>query len=48
MVPVSHHFVMRSGPTPGKTFQLTGQEITIGRDPSNDIPPACTLAGTSR
>jgi predicted component of type VI protein secretion system len=37
MVPVSHHFVMRSGPTPGKTFQLTGQEITIGRDPSNDI-----------
>lgn len=37
MVPVSHHFVMRSGPTPGKTFLLTGQEITIGRDPSNDI-----------
>jgi hypothetical protein len=28
---------MRSGPTPGKTFQLTGQEISIGRDPSNDI-----------
>jgi predicted component of type VI protein secretion system len=29
--------VMRSGPTPGKTFALTKNEMYIGRDISNDI-----------
>jgi predicted component of type VI protein secretion system len=29
--------VMRSGPTPGKTFTLTKPEMYIGRDISNDI-----------
>ena len=32
-----YQLVMRSGPTPGKTFPLTKDEITIGRDSSNDI-----------
>jgi len=34
----SYQLVMRSGPAPGKTFELTGKDITIGRDPANDIP----------
>jgi hypothetical protein len=26
----SYQLVMRSGPTPGKTFELTGKDLTIG------------------
>ncbi|MGB7117025.1 MAG: FHA domain-containing protein [Anaerolineales bacterium] len=33
----SYQLVMRSGPTPGKTFELTGKDLTIGRDPANGI-----------
>ena len=31
-------FVMRSGPTVGRTFPLEVEELTIGRDISNQIP----------
>ena len=30
-------FVMRSGPTPGVTFPLEGDQLTIGRDSSNAV-----------
>jgi pSer/pThr/pTyr-binding forkhead associated (FHA) protein len=30
-------FVMRSGPTPGETFPLDGDQLVIGRDSSNSI-----------
>lgn len=30
-------FVMRSGPTPGETFPLEGDQLIIGRDPANSI-----------
>ena len=30
-------FVMRSGPTPGVTFPLEGEQLTIGRDASNAV-----------
>jgi pSer/pThr/pTyr-binding forkhead associated (FHA) protein len=30
-------FVMRSGPTPGATFSLEGDQLTIGRDSSNGV-----------
>jgi pSer/pThr/pTyr-binding forkhead associated (FHA) protein len=30
-------FVMRSGPTPGVTFPLEGEQLTIGRDSSNGV-----------
>jgi hypothetical protein len=30
-------FVMRSGPTPGVTFSLEGDQLTIGRDSSNAV-----------
>ncbi len=30
-------FVMRSGPTPGVTFPLDGDQITIGRDSTNGV-----------
>ncbi len=30
-------FVMRSGPTPGMTFPLEGDQLTIGRDSSNGV-----------
>ena len=30
-------FVMRSGPTPGETFPLEGDQLIIGRDSSNSI-----------
>jgi hypothetical protein len=30
-------FVMRSGPTPGVTFPLEGEQLVIGRDASNSI-----------
>lgn len=32
-----YQFVMRSGPTPGVTFPLDGDQITIGRDSSNGV-----------
>lgn len=31
-------FVMRSGPTPGVTFPLEGDQLFIGRDSSNAVP----------
>jgi len=31
------HFVMRSGPTPGKVFPIEGTDITIGRDANQTI-----------
>lgn len=30
-------FVMRSGPTPGVTFPLEGDQLTIGRDSTNGV-----------
>ena len=30
-------FVMRSGPTPGVTFPLAGDQLTIGRDSANGV-----------
>ncbi len=30
-------FVMRSGPTPGATYSLEGDQLTIGRDSSNAV-----------
>ena len=30
-------FVMRSGPTPGATYSLEGDQITIGRDSNNGV-----------
>jgi pSer/pThr/pTyr-binding forkhead associated (FHA) protein len=30
-------FVMRSGPTPGVTYPLEGDQLTIGRDASNGV-----------
>src|SRR5689334_24495523 len=30
-------FVMRSGPTPGVTFPLEGDQLTIGRDSNNGV-----------
>ena len=30
-------FVMRSGPTPGATYPLEGDQLTIGRDSSNGV-----------
>lgn len=30
-------FVMRSGPTPGATFSLEGDQLTIGRDSSSSV-----------
>jgi predicted component of type VI protein secretion system len=32
-----YQFVMRSGPTPGVTFPLDGDQLTIGRDSSNGV-----------
>jgi hypothetical protein len=34
---VTYQLAMRSGPTPGKSIELSGEEIKIGRDPGNDI-----------
>jgi pSer/pThr/pTyr-binding forkhead associated (FHA) protein len=31
-------FVMRSGPTPGVTFPLEGDQLIIGRDSTNGVP----------
>lgn len=32
-----YQFVMRSGPTPGVTFPLDGDQLTIGRDSTNPV-----------
>ncbi len=37
MAPQTFQLVMRSGPNPGKTFELDKNELTIGRDITNDI-----------
>jgi hypothetical protein len=37
MSPQTYQLVMRSGPTPGKSFPLDKDEIYIGRDVSNDL-----------
>ncbi len=37
MAPQSYQLVMRSGPNPGKAWDLDTEEISIGRDISNDI-----------
>ncbi|HKY54829.1 MAG TPA: FHA domain-containing protein [Anaerolineales bacterium] len=36
---MASHFqlIMRSGPTPGAVFNLGGDQLTVGRDSSNDI-----------
>lgn len=37
MTSQSYQLVMRSGPTPGKIFELTKNEIYLGRDINNEI-----------
>ncbi len=37
MAAPSYQLVMRSGPTPGKVYELSKSEIFIGRDVTNDI-----------
>jgi hypothetical protein len=37
MASQSYQLIMRTGPTPGKVFELGKNEIFIGRDVSNDI-----------
>lgn len=37
MASQSYQLIMRTGPTPGKVFELGKNEIYIGRDVSNDI-----------
>jgi hypothetical protein len=37
MTSLSFHLIMRSGPNPGKSHELTKSEIYIGRDIHNDI-----------
>lgn len=37
MASLSFYLIMRSGPTPGKSFELNKSEIYIGRDIHNDI-----------
>ncbi len=37
MAPQIYRLVVRSGPTQGKSFDLTKNEVTIGRDTANDI-----------
>jgi hypothetical protein len=37
MAPQSYRLVMRTGPNPGKSFPLTKDELSLGRDISNDI-----------
>jgi hypothetical protein len=37
MAPPSYQLVMRTGPTPGKSYALDKDEIRIGRDISNDV-----------
>ena len=37
MAPQQYQLVMRTGPNTGKTYTLVASEVSIGRDPSNDI-----------
>ena len=37
MAPQSYMLIMRTGPIPGKSFDLTKNELYIGRDINNDI-----------
>ena len=37
MASQSFQLVMRTGPNPGKVFELTKGEVYIGRDINNDI-----------
>jgi hypothetical protein len=37
MASLSFHLIMRSGPNPGKSHELTKSEIYIGRDIHNDV-----------
>jgi FHA domain len=37
MASQSYQFVMRTGPNPGKSFPLTKDDLSLGRDISNDI-----------
>lgn len=37
MTSLSFHLIMRSGPNPGQSYELTSSEIFIGRDIHNDI-----------
>ena len=37
MAPQSYMLIMRTGPNPGKAFELSKNEIYIGRDINNDI-----------
>jgi predicted component of type VI protein secretion system len=37
MAPQSYLLIMRTGPNPGKSFELTKNELYIGRDINNDI-----------
>jgi len=36
-MPGQYQFTMRSGPNPGTVFALEGEQLTIGRDSSNEI-----------
>ncbi len=38
MAPQTMQLIMRTGPTPGKTFPLSKSEIVVGRDVTSDIP----------
>lgn len=37
MAAPTYQLTMRSGPTPGKTYQLDQEETIVGRDLANDI-----------
>ena len=37
MQSASFRLIMQRGPTPGKTFELVKDVVTLGRDVSNDI-----------
>jgi hypothetical protein len=37
MASLKFHLIMRSGPEPGKAYELTNSEIYIGRDIHNDV-----------
>jgi hypothetical protein len=32
-----YQLVMRTGPTPGKVFELSGDSLTLGREPGNEV-----------
>lgn len=37
MTPQTYRLVMQTGPNPGKTYDLSKSEITLGRDTTNDV-----------